>query len=112
MPLSFFRETVTVIRAPLIIKNGQQTRDWTNASSHSVTNVQITAQATTREFDGRVTNVTDRRLFRGPYDADIEPGDRIVWNGDTYEIDGEVFHSPSPTGRISSTRCTLVRWEG
>ena len=112
MPLSFMRETVTVLRAPLIMKNGQQTRDWENAASHSVANCQVTAQATTRDFDGRVTNVTDRRTLRTMYDADIQPGDRIVWNGSTYEIDGEVFHTPSPTGRISSTRCSLVRWEG
>ena len=44
--------------------------------------------------------------------SDIKAGDRIVWNGETYEIDGEVFHTKSPTGRISTTRCTLVRWNG
>ena len=27
-------------------------------------------------------------------------------------VDGEVFHSKSPTGRVSTTRCALARWEG
>ena len=112
MPLSFMRDSATVLRAPLIMKNGQQVRDWTHATQHTVANIQCTPQATSREFDGRVTQVTDRRTFRAMYDADVQPGDRIVWDGNTYEIDGEVFHTKSPTGRVSSTRCSLVRWEG
>ena len=112
MALSFWKDQVTVLRAPLITKNGMEKRDWGNAVPHTIKNVQITAQTTSREFGDRVTQVTDRRTLRANYDADIEPGDRIIWNGDTYEIDGEVFHTVSPTGRVSSTRCTLARWEG
>lgn len=112
MALSFWKDEVTVLRAPIIKKNGMDARDWPNAEEHVVKNMQITASGTVREFGDRVTQVTDRRTLRACYDADIEPGDRIVWNGDTYEIDGDVFHTKSPTGRVSSTRCTLVRWEG
>lgn len=112
MALSFWNDQVTVLRAPLITKNGMEKRDWENAVPHIIKNVQVTAQATSREFGDRVTQVTDRRTLRANYDADIKPGDRIIWKDDTYEIDGEVFKTPSPTGRISSTRCTLARWEG
>ena len=112
MALSFWKDQVTVLRAPLITKNGMEKRDWENAVPHTIKNVQITAQATSREFGDRVKQVTDRRTLRANYEADIVPGDRIIWNGDTYEIDGEVFHTVSPTGRVSSTRCTLARWEG
>lgn len=112
MPLSFMNDTVTVVRAPMITKNGAEVRDWKNATTFMLTNVQVTAQATSRDFEGRVTQVSDRRTLRAKYQADIQPGDRIEWNGDTYEVDGEVFHTKSPTGRVSSTRCTLVRWEG
>ena len=112
MPLSFMVDSVTVWRAELIIKNGQQIREWDKAESHTVTDCLITPQATSREFDGRVTQVTDRRTLRTMYDADIMEGDRIEWDGKTYDIDGEVFHTKSPTGRISTTRCSLIRWEG
>lgn len=112
MPLSFMNDSVTVLRAPLRKKNGMEYYDWTNPDTFTVTNVQVVAQSTSRDMDGRVLNVTDRRTLRAKYDADIRPGDRIEWNGDTYEIDGEVFHTTSPTGRVSSTRCTLARWEG
>lgn len=114
MPLSFMRDSVTVTRAPLVTKNGQQVRDWKSKDvvTITVTDVQVTPMATSRDFDGRVTNVTDRRLLRARYAADIQPGDHVTWNGNVYEIDGDVFHTPSPTGRVSSTRCVLVRWEG
>lgn len=112
MPLSFMNDTATVIRAPLITVNGGQVRNWPRAATHTLSRIQITAQSTSRDFEGRVTQVTDRRTLRAPYDADIQPGDRVQWNGETYEVDGEVFHTKSPTGRVSSTRCTLVRWEG
>lgn len=112
MVLSFMKDTVTVLRAPIAKKNGMDYRDWENASSHEAVNVQVVAQATAREFGDRTLQISDRRTLRANYDADIKPGDRILWNEDTYEIEGEVFHTKSPTGRVSSTRCTLVRWEG
>lgn len=112
MPLNFFKDSVTVIRAPFINKNGQQTYDWAHAQQFVVDRVQVTPQATSRTFEGRVEQVTDRRTLRASYNADIQAGDRVMWKGDTYEIDGEVFHTESPTGRVSSTRCSLVKWSG
>lgn len=112
MPLSFMKDTVTVLRAPLLKKNGAEYRDWPNAAEHTLSNVQVAAASTSRDFEGRVLQVSDRRTLRARYEADIMPGDRIVWNNVTYEIDGEIFHTKSPTGRVSSTRCSLVRWEG
>lgn len=112
MPLSFMRDSVTILRAPLVNKNGMEKRDWNNAVAHVVNNVQVTAAATSRDFDGRTLQIDDKRTLRAPYDADIQAGDRVAWGDTVYEIDGEVFHSESPTGRISTTRCALIRWEG
>lgn len=112
MPLSFMNDTVTVLRAPIIEKNGMEKRDWTNADDFEVTDVIVTSQNTSRDFEDRTLQVSDRRTLRANYDADIKAGDRIVWNGSTYEVEGDVFHTKSPTGRVSSTRCTLVRWAG
>ena len=112
MPLSFFRDTVTRKRAVMKTKNGMEYADWGDADTLEIKNVQVTAAATSRELGERTLNVSDRRTLRADYDADIKAGDRIVWNGETYDIDGEVFHSKSPTGRISTTRCALMRFKG
>ena len=112
MPLSFMKDTVTVLRAPIIEKNGMEKRDWTNADEFEVTDVMVTSQNTSRDFEDRTLQVSDRRTLRANYDADIKAGDRIVWNGSTYEVEGDVLHTKSPTDRVSSTRCTLVRWAG
>ena len=112
MLLSFMRDTVTVQRAAIENKHGMEYRDWTNTQVHIVERVQVTGQATSRDFEERAEQLTDRRTLRAMYDADIQKGDRIVWNGETYEVDGEVVRTKSPTGRVSSTRCSLVRWEG
>ena len=112
MGLSFFRDTVTVLRAPILTKNGGQYRDWNNAAQSTINRVQVTARAPAQEFAGRLLNLSDARTLRANYDADIREGDRVVYDGNVYEVTGEVFHTKSPTGRASSTRCTLTRWTG
>lgn len=112
MGLSFFRDSIIVIRAPIGEKNGGEYRDWNNASQFTINNVQVTARAPSQDFSGRLLNVADSRTLRANYDADIQEGDRVAYDGNLYEVDGEVFHTNSPTGRVSSTRCTLTRWTG
>ena len=112
MPLSFMQDTVAVVRPGVKTSRGTTIRDWNNVTTHELRNVQVTASSTQQDRDGREVNVTDMRTLRAPYIADVQPGDRVIWQGVTYEVDGEVFHSKSPTGRVSSTRCALARWEG
>lgn len=112
MGLSFFRDSITVLRAPIQTKNGGQYRDWNNATQTTINRVQVTARAPSQEFAGRLLNLSDARTLRANYDADIREGDRVVYDGNVYEVTGEVFHTKSPTGRASSTRCTLTRWTG
>ena len=106
------RDSVTVIRPVAKTVRGSTVPDWDNATEHVLTRVQVTAASTQQDRDGRVVQVSDRRTLRAMYDADVQPGDRISYEGEVYEVDGEVFHSKSPTGRVSSTRCALARWEG
>lgn len=112
MGLSFFRDSVTVMRAAIVTKNGGQSRDWTNATQTTINNVQVTARAPSQDFAARMLNLNDSRTLRANYDADIQEGDRVIYDGNVYEVSGEVFHTKSPTGRASSTRCTLTRWTG
>lgn len=112
MGLSFFRDQITVLRAPVEKKNGADFRDWENAKEIKISRVQVTAGATAQTIEGRLLNVNDTRTLRANYDADIREGDRVVYDGEIFEVIGEVFHTKSPTGRASSTRCSLTRWTG
>ena len=112
MPLSFFSDSVTVVRPTVVVINGAETFAWANARETVLHNVQVTAQATSRGFDGRTLQISERYTLRANYDADIQAGDHVRWRGETYEIDGDVFHTKSPSGRVSSTRCALVKWSG
>ena len=112
MVLSFMRDTVTVLRPAAKTERGSTVPDWANATSATLTGVQVTAASTSEDRDGRVDNAADKFTLRAPYEADIQSGDRVEWNGVTYEVDGDVFHTKSPTGRVSSTRCALVAWKG
>ena len=67
MPLNFMKDQVTRLRAPLVIKNGMERRDWENAETAAIGNVQVTAQSTSSDMDGRVTQVTDRRTLRAVF---------------------------------------------
>jgi len=120
MPLSFMTDSVTVIRPGTRTSRGSAVPDWTvtttttgsGATEHVVADVQVTSESTAETRDGRVDNVSDRMRLRARYDADIRSGDRVVWNGDVYEVDGDVVKTKSPSGRVSSTRCRLALWRG
>lgn len=112
MGLSFFRDTITVIRASIATMNGSEYRDWNNATSFEIDRVQVTSAGSSQDFSGRLLNINDARTVRANYDADIQEGDRIAYDGNIYEVDGEVYHTQSPTGRASSTRCKITRWVG
>lgn len=112
MPLSFSRETVRVLRAPMRESRGSQVPDWERAEEHEVSGCLLTARATSQDRDGRALQVTSGLTLRAPYGSDVMPGDRVIARGELYEVDGEVFHTESPAGRASSTRCALARWEG
>lgn len=111
MGLSFWKDSIQVYHCTNASKNGGQ---YATYSSEAVTidYVQVTAQASERDFEGRLLNIADKRLVRANYDADIREDDLVVYDGETYQVDGEVFHTKSPTGRASSTRCTIKRWTG
>lgn len=113
--ISFHRQTVTVIRASTTANRyGDDIRDWNTADEVDLTGVRLIPQAA----DNNIENVVDRdRIIRrwvlfAPPDADVVASDRIRYGGDLYEIDGEVRHWPSPSGRLSHIEADLTRVEG
>jgi len=48
---------------------------------------------------------------RGPFAADVRPGDRIVYAGDVYRIVGGILRQQGTSAVTSHTIIRLSRWE-
>lgn len=82
-------DQVTRVRAELVdIGYGNQGRDWNNTTEQPYA-AEVQPVSSTEDVVNQQQTVTRWRLFLGP-DADLEATDRIVWDGDTYEVDGDV----------------------
>lgn len=85
-------DPITVQRAPLTSGGyGNQARDWTAATSTDFL-VHWSAQSVTEVVGDKPQTVTRGKIFGGP-DLDVEATDRIVFAGETYEVDGDVMRS-------------------
>lgn len=109
---SFCRQTVTRLRAPYIEQRGTKVRDWSNPDQLEVTgcSVQGTTGSTTWTDDRHP--VTAGATLYAPPGADIVDGDRIVYNGTTYAVDGAPVEWQSPTGMVDHVTANLTTWRG
>lgn len=116
MSFSWHTDTITRLRAPLVANDyGDPERDWSAATSTPLSGWRV------QPMQGSRVNVADtlprdgldrRHRAFGPYDADVEPTDRIQWQGTTWRIDGDVDRWRSPTGALAHTELILARMEG
>lgn len=61
--------------------------------------------------DGRVLGLLDEYTLFAPAEADIQAGDRIRYNGQTYQIDGDVRIQPAAL-RLEHLEIRLRRHTG
>jgi hypothetical protein len=47
-----------------------------------------------------------------PPNSDVKAGDHIVYDGNTYEIDGEPKMFSLQTGTVTNMQLNLKRWQG
>jgi hypothetical protein len=85
-------DTITRLRAPLVAGGyGNQDRDWANAVPEDLA-CYVSFVSSTEEVVNLAETQTVGKVTVGP-DADIEPTDRIVHLGLTYEVEGDVMPS-------------------
>ena len=108
---SFCKDTVTRVRAGVKESRGSTIPDWEKASRKSITGCSMQPATTSLSTDGRVLGITDLYTLFAPPNSDIEAGDRIVFQGKTYEIDGDVRVQPA-AGRLEHIQITLRRYHG
>lgn len=122
MTLSFKNQTVTVVRAvDFIEERGDLFPDWSTAEEHQLDGCRLQPMASdeihftgTDDAEGGVARtaiITRWRLFTPP-SPDLNPHDRVRYDGVVYEIDGQVLDWPSPTGMLAHSEVVLKRVDG
>jgi len=110
--ISFHRDTITVLRAPLVDDGyGNQVPDWSNPSRTEVTGCRLQPERAADYVLDREAVTTRWRLF-APASIDLRSTDRVEHNGVVYEVDGSPERWPSPTKRLAHVEVLLRRTEG
>lgn len=109
---SWVSQTVTIIRPGTKIERGSTIPDWNNTWETDVSGCSIQPAATGLSQDGRVLGILDGMTAYLPPGTDVREGDRVVYEGITYEINGSPRAWNSATGRASHVQANLRRWDG
>ena len=92
---SFCNDTITRIRPGQKESRGSIIPDWSTATEKEIGGCSMQPASTSLSQDGRVLGLLDEYTLFLPADADIQAGDRVRFNGQVYEIDGEVRIQPA-----------------
>ena len=109
---TFYRDTVTRLRATTQTVRGSLVYDWSSPDSKDIAGCHMQPASTSLSLDGRVLGISDGYTCYLPADADVKAGDHIVFNGNTYTINGDIRWWPSATGGLDHIQLNLMRWEG
>lgn len=108
---SFCRDKVTRLRPGTQTLRGSEVPDWSNQTTKDIEGCSMQPSTTSLSQDGRVLGLLDEYTLFAPSDADIRAGDRIKFNGQVYEIDGDVRVQPAAL-RLDHIEIRLRRYSG
>lgn len=106
--------TVTIVRAPLAAGNrygASARRDWTNATRTDSYGWFVQPLSASENDVDREYAASHVRFF-GPAGANIESTDRLEFDGDTYEVDGEPARWRDDDGQIHHLQVDVKRVTG
>lgn len=112
MVATFANDTISVIRPSLKSVRGTTLFDWGNTTQRYVSNCSFQPAGTSLSLDGRVLGITDGATCYCPEGADVQEGDRVVFDGKTYTINGAPRKWTSPSGLRSNVLLNLEEWSG
>jgi len=110
---TFCNQEITRVRPSTKVERGSTIPDWDpeKVSEKTIKGCSIQPAATSATFDGRVLGISEQLTAYLPPDADVQAGDRIVFNGDVYEINGEP-KLWTAAASLHNIQLNLSRWEG
>ena len=109
---SFANQTIDVVRPKTTTTSrGSTVPDWSDTKKTTVTGCSVQPASTSLSQDGRVLGVNDGWTAYVPEGTDAKAGDRIEFDGQTFEINGAPRKWTGPS-RTSHIQLNLVRREG
>lgn len=110
---SFASQEITRVRPGTKTERGSAVPDWSSdkISKLVIKGCSVQPASSSLSLDGRVLGISDTWTAYVPEGSDVKAGDRIEFNGETYEINGEPRIWTGAVTR-SHIQLNLVRWEG
>lgn len=110
---SFCSQEIVRIRPGTKESRGSTVPDWSEAKVTKLTIKGCSVQPATTSLsqDGRVLGINEGLTAYLPEGSDVLAGDRIIFDGETYTINGEPKKWTGAFTR-SNIQLNLVRWEG
>ncbi len=109
---SFANQSITVIRPALKESRGSMIPDWSadKVTEKTINGCSVQPSTTSLSQDGRVLGISDSWTAYLPEGSDVKAGDHIVFDGNTYVINGEPRVWTGAFTR-SNIQLNLIRWE-
>ncbi len=111
-PYSWATQTIKRIRPGIKTVRGSEIRDWEDADELEIGGCSMQPAGNSLSQNGRELGIFDGYTCYAPFTADIQAGDRIEFDGQIFEINGEPNKWISATGNLSNMLLNLVRWSG
>lgn len=109
---SFCNQSILRKRPGRKESRGSTILDWNHTIDVTITPVSVQPAGGYIDQDGRVLGMSDTYNIYTNLDADIHAGDRIIFEGNTYDVDNEPGIWNSPTGRVSSKQFSITLHKG
>lgn len=110
---SFCRQEVVRVRPGTTTSRGSTIPDWSEdkVSKLVIKGCSVQPASTSLSMDGRVLAINDQLTAYLPEGADVKAGDRIIFEGETYEINGDPKRWYG-AANMSNIQLNLIRWRG
>lgn len=108
---SWANQTIVRMRPTLKDSRGSMIPDWTKPDQLTISGCSVQPSSTSLSQDGRVLGISDSWTAYLPEGSDVKEGDRIVFDGMTFTINGEPRKWTAAFTR-SNIQLNLTRWHG
>ena len=110
---SFCKQQVVRVRPGTKTSRGSTIPDWSEdkVSRLVIKGCSVQPASTSLSMDGRVLAINDQMTAYLPETADVKAGDRIIFEGETYEINGDPKRWQGVLN-LSNIQLNLTRWRG